>query len=197
MRILLTLLWLPSLCFANIGPQGFHEFAYNRVFIETGTYGGDGIRKALRAGFKEAYSVEIDPHLYNENMRQFSKKKNIHLFLGDSAKTLSTILKQIKEPATFWLDAHVFPPIQGIQNCPLIDELEQIRQHSIKTHTILIDDLHCCGTDAFDGLVEEDLIAKLLEINPEYQFKHVPGGDQGEYPENVLVAFPPKKGKAK
>lgn len=108
---------------------------------------------------------------------------------GDSSKDLWALIKDIDAPMTFWLDAHIFPPRpDGGKNCPLIEELEQIKRHPIKTHTILIDDMHCCGSQAFDYLTQDDFIAKLLEINPNYHISFVPRGDAGEYPVNVLVA---------
>lgn len=100
------------------------------------------------------------------------------------------MIKDINQPITFWLDAHIFPPrTDGGKNCPLIEELDQIKRHPIKTHTILIDDMHCAGTAAFDFLTKEDLIQKIHEINPEYKIRYIPGGNDGEYPENVMVAI--------
>lgn len=175
--------------FANIGPQGFYPFNYNRCFVETGTFGGDGVKKALAAGFAEIFSIEIDRGIYQRAVKQFSKQKRIHLFWGDSGKDLWRMIEPIREPITFWLDGHIYPPrTDGGPNCPLMQELDQIRRHPVKTHTILIDDMHCCGTVLFDFLTKEDLIRKILEINPAYTIRYIPGGDEGEYPENVMVA---------
>ena len=174
---------------ANIGPQGFDEFK-NYYFIETGTFSGDGLAKAIACGaFVEFRSIEYQESLYRDSMRRFFGKKNVFLRKGDSAKDLWDMIKDIDKPATFWLDAHIFPPrTDGGKNCPLIEELEQIGRHPIKTHTILIDDMHCAGTESFDYITKEDLIAKLHEINPAYRIYYIPGGDAGEYPQNVMVA---------
>jgi len=174
--------------YANIGPQGFGAFK-NNYFVETGTFGGSGIKLALKAGFSYVRSIEAVKSLYDAAVARFRNDSRVKIWFGDSATDLWDMIKDINEPITFWLDAHIFPPrADGGKNCPLMEELEQIKQHSIKTHTILIDDMHCAGTAAFDGLTIEDLIAKLLEINPEYQITYVPGGDDGEYPHNVMVA---------
>lgn len=171
---------------ANIGPQGFGQFL-NKYFVETGTFSGDGISKALGAGFKHIRSVEFDLNFVNSARQRFANNPNVKIIHGSSAEALWKTIMDIEEPITFWLDAHIFPPLPG-KNCPLIEELEQIKKHPIKTHTILIDDMHCAGTAAFDFLVQADLIAKILEINPNYKITYVPGGDEGEYPQNVMVA---------
>jgi hypothetical protein len=176
---------------ANIGPQGFDEFR-QAYFIETGTFGGDGIQKALNAGFRRVRSMEFDTSLANDARRRFVKNRNVTIYQGDSSLDLWKIIKDINEPVTFWLDAHIFPPREdGGKNCPLIEELEQIKQHPIKTHTILIDDMHCCNTAAFDFMNQDDFIQKILEINPDYEIRYVDGGDEGEYKNNVMVATCP------
>lgn len=178
---------------ANIGPQGFGEFL-NPIFIETGSYGGEGIAKALKAGFQRVRSIEYDNRLFNGCKHRFQNYSNVELFQGDSSKDLWKMIEDIDEPITFWLDAHVCPAREdGGKNCPLIEELEQIKWHPIKNHTILIDDMHCCGTILFDYLTHEDLIDKILEINPLYEITYVPGGDDGEYPINVMVARVPNQ----
>lgn len=176
---------------ANIGPQGFKDYL-NYYFVETGSFTGRAIAQALREGFKEIRSIESDQRLYNDVKRNFAGRSNVIIVRGDSATDLWDLIKDIDQEATFWLDAHIYPPKKGVRNCPLIQELEQIRWHPIKTHTILIDDMHCTATDAFDGLTKEDLIKKIKEINPEYVITYMPGGDDGEYPQNVMVAYIPK-----
>lgn len=173
---------------ANIGPQGFGGYL-NRYFIETGTFGGNAVQKALDVGFQEVRSIEFDARNYQYCLSRFKGNKRVKLVQGDSSKDLWALIKDIDAPMTFWLDAHIFPPRpDGGKNCPLIEELEQIKRHPIKTHTILIDDMNCCGSGAFDYLTQDDIIAKLLEVNPHYHISFVPGGDAGECPVNVLVA---------
>ena len=189
MKTYLALLLFPLILFGNIGPQGFHAYK-KRVFVETGTFGGDGIQKALDAGFTEIHSLDIDVGQIRNVRKRFKDNPNVHLYLKDSSYQLWEVIEKINEPVTFWLDAHNgFPdPNSKQKNTPLIEELEQIKWHPIKNHTIMIDDLHCCGTLLFDFLTREDIVKKVLEINPNYKISFVPGGNDGEYPINVLVA---------
>lgn len=172
---------------ANIGPQGFGDFVQD-YFVETGTFSGDGIQKALDAGFKQVRSLEYTKALCEKARKRFQGNRCVKIFQGDSSKILWKVIKPIDQKITFWLDAHTYPPVPGKKNCPLMHELEQIKMHPIKTHTLLIDDMHCCGTAAFDGLTKEAIIEKIYEINPLYRIYFVPGGDDGEYPQNVMVA---------
>ena len=182
---------LPLLGFANIGPRGFSAYR-NEYFVETGTCGGGSLLKAVRGGFRQLYSIDIEEGHVEYARNLLRRYRNVTIVQGDSATQLWELIKGLDEPITFWLDAHVFPPhLDGGKNCPLLEELEQIRWHPIKTHTILIDDLACCGKPEFDFLSAADLIRKILEINPEYQITTIDGGDDGEAKNNVLVATPP------
>jgi hypothetical protein len=174
---------------ANMGPQGFCDFE-NHYFVETGTFSGDGIRKALKCNFKEIISLELDFNLFKAVKPHFDHLPNIKIHLADSSKDLWNIIKPLDKKITFWLDAHSCPPREdGGKNCPLIEELEQIGRHHIKNHTILIDDMHCAETILFDYLSKEDLKKAIWKINPNYKIFYVPGGDEGEYPQNVMVAI--------
>lgn len=175
--------------FCNIGPQGFKDFL-NYYFVETGSYLGSGIQKALNDGFNEVHSIESVSRLFEIVEKKFMNNSNVHLYLGDSSKDLWNIIQDLNKPITFWLDAHICPARQdGGKNCPLIEELEQIGRHHIKNHTILIDDMHCADTILFDFLSKDDLKKAIWKINPNYKIFYVPGGDEGEYPQNVMVAI--------
>ncbi|MCH9613145.1 MAG: hypothetical protein S4CHLAM102_16510 [Chlamydiia bacterium] len=178
--------------FANIGPDGFGPFKQN-YFVETGSMGGDAVIKALNSGFKYASTIEAYKPNYTATHQRFIDDTRVKVYFGDSSKDLWKMIKDIREPITFWLDAHVFPPVPGELNCPVIEELEQIKRHPIKDHIILIDDLHCCGSQAFDFLTREDFVEKLYEINPDYVIFRIPGGDKGEVDNNIMVACPPHK----
>lgn len=189
----LALFALPSICAANMGPQGFHDYK-KRIFVETGCFGGDGIQKAINAGFEVIYSMDISPICVKDSKARFINHPNVHIDVRDSGSQLWEVIEPINEPVTFWLDAHngfADPDAIDVKNTPLIEELDQIKQHPIKTHTILIDDMHCCETILFDYLTIADIVNKVLEINPNYTIMFVPGGDDGEYPVNVLVAYIP------
>ena len=37
----------------------------NRIFVETGSFNGDGIQAAIEAGFETIHSIELSEHYYN------------------------------------------------------------------------------------------------------------------------------------
>ncbi len=162
----------------------------NRYFIETGTYLGDGVANALSAGFPYVYSIELGEELHRNCCARFSETPNVKLFLGDSSVALPAVLAEIDAPATFWLDGHFSNGItvKGSTNTPLLGELEQIAQHPIKTHTLLIDDIREVGTPNFDNITLEMILEKIKAINPDYQISY----EDGHCPNDVLVAIVPK-----
>jgi hypothetical protein len=151
----------------------------NRIFVETGSQEGFAIQQALDEGFKVAHSIEIEPSYYAKVWHRFKDNPNVHLFLGDSGVMLEVIMRLIDEPVTFWLDAHV-----GAESTPIMKELEIIKNHHIKTHSILIDDLRDWKTHV-NGVNVEMFKEKLLEINPDYTLVL----DAGRFPKDVLVAY--------
>lgn len=165
--------------------QVFQKYP-NKYFIESGSYIGDGIQMALQVGFQNIFSVELSLQLYQGCCSRFANNKNVKIYCGDSTQVFPEILKQIDAPATFWLDGHYSwgNTARGNTNSPILIELEIIKQHPIKTHTILIDDLRQCGTIEFDFVELDDIIQKVLEINPNYTITF----ENGHVPNDVLVA---------
>ena len=99
--------------------------------------------------------------MYKECVVKFSKEiqeNKVHLFLGDSNKRIKEMLDLIKEPSLIFLDGHFN------NGEPLWGELEAIKNHFIKEHTIIVDDVPNYFGDG--SIVKE----KLLEINPNYTF---------------------------
>jgi FkbM family methyltransferase len=169
----------------------FHRFP-NRVFVESGTSEGWGVQAALNAGFQQIISFELHGELAGNCERKFAHDSRVRIVNGDSGTSLGEHIKDIREPITFWLDGHYTGPgsALGTRTAPLLEELEWIRQHPIKTHTILINDrrlLKCTGSATYDGsfgLTEAQIRAKLLEINPEYVIEYV----NGFVPQDIIVA---------
>ena len=158
--------------------EGFFDRYPNPIFIETGSCIGDGIQLALYAGFKTIYSIELSPSLYQHCVDRFRSCDNVHLIFGDSEIVLAELLSRINEPVTFWLDAHASGgETVGGEEPALWKELEAIGKHSIKTHTILIDDLRVWRCT-------EKLIAIIKAINPAYTFTL----EDGFVPKDILVA---------
>lgn len=146
----------------------------NLVFVETGSFIGDGIQAALDAGFKDVHSIELSPKYYDYCRVRFAMNLGlkVKLYLGDSTKALAWVIASIVTPITFWLDGHHCgdDTAFGDKSSPLMEELESIANHSIKTHTILIDDLRIWNSrDPIYGFGFDEIKAKIKAINPDYR----------------------------
>ena len=161
----------------------------NPVFVETGTYLGAGVKAALSAGFKEVRSIEVLEKRYEEAKVKFKNRKTVHLYLGDSVKILDQVISSVESRMTFWLDAHYSGEGSGTGDgetyCALLGELDAIKNHPIKDHTILIDDRRCMTEKKhFDSISEDDVRKKLLEINPNYRISY----EDGFVADDIIVA---------
>lgn len=125
------------------------------ILVETGTYKGDMVYTQMNH-FREIYSIELADYYYTRAVKRFKKYSQIHLFHGDSAKKLNTVLKDIKEPVIFWLDGHYSGGMtaKGEEECPIWGELNAIFPTSYP-HVLLIDDARCfVGEDGYPTLDE-------------------------------------------
>jgi hypothetical protein len=163
------------------------------IFIETGTYRGGGCINAIESGFNEIHSIEIHAPMLEvakRNLQPYVDKVNINLYLGDSSDTLSIVLANINEPATIWLDGHDASTDgggRGKKGCPLYEELDAIKNHHIKEHIIMIDDLRIINTDNQWGETDISLKGiknKLKEINSNYEFFY----ENGHIENDCLIA---------
>jgi hypothetical protein len=114
------------------------------TFVETGTYLGDMV-EAQKNKFKKVISVELSIDLFEKALLRFKNEYNIIILQGDSGKVLPEILRDIYEPAIFWLDAHYSTGItaKGNKECPIFEELDAIFSTNKFNHIILIDDARC------------------------------------------------------
>ena len=111
-------------------------------FVETGTAGSCGLSHAMKVGFDNYYSVDINETHFNNAMYIFEECDNVTLSVGDSWEALKVWLKEIDDKCIFWLDAHPDNPSEKtIPNQIITAELEEIKKHSFKEHTILVDDM--------------------------------------------------------
>lgn len=159
-------------------------------FVETGTYKAHTTIKAAKK-FKQVYTVELSEELYEQAKKTCKNQPNIILYQGDSAQVLPQILKKIKGKTVIFLDAHfsLFDTAQGSQNTPILTELSVIKKAGIKDAILIIDDARMFYTpqinvkntfvDGYPNL--NDIVEKILEINPEYQCVSV---------YDTLIAFP-------
>lgn len=163
----------------NLTGEVLSKYA-NKVFVETGTYKGAAVLVALDCGFEVIHSIEIDYNLFEQCRDKFSGYNNVFIHFGDSKKLLYDVIKNISCNITFWLDGH------NVGSVPILDELEQISKHSIKTHTILIDDRRVMGTDIWSGISEQDVINSVMKVNGNYKMVYE---DSTNAKNDILVAI--------
>lgn len=106
-----------------------------KVFIETGTAGGQSVREAAEI-FEVCHTIEIV-----KNRPEGEFPENVTLWEGDSVVLLRSFIKDYKgQRICFWLDAHWsenYEAPEGVKECPLLDEITAIKGHDC---LILIDD---------------------------------------------------------
>lgn len=128
--------------------------------IETGTYKGESTRK-LSKFFKTVYTIEIQQTLYNEAKNNNKDISNIKYYLGDSTDILSNIVKEIKTPALYFIDAHISGTDSGWNKkelVPLITELKSILSNNKNNGIFIIDDLRLFNKyDDWKGITENTI----------------------------------------
>jgi hypothetical protein len=166
----------------------FTKYNNNKIFVETGSYAGDGIQAALDSGYNRVYSIELSIPHYNDCKKKFENHCNVYLINGDSCDILESVIKDIDENITFWLDGHYScgNTAKGKYLSPLMQELDAIKSHTVKTHTIIIDDMRCWNKDNPDiKFGREQIEQKLLDINQNYKFEYFFGVESND----ILVAY--------
>lgn len=132
------------------------------TLVETGTYLGNMIF-SQRKKFDKIFSIELSPFFFKKAEKRFRPHKHIKILFGNSADVLPEIVKELEEPALFWLDGHFSGGDTAESNCPVLKELEAITG-SKTAHMILIDDARCFdGTNGYPTLEEiRQLLAKKV-----------------------------------
>jgi len=137
----------------------------------------------------------------NEKDETFNGRKEFFdgkliLIQGDSSEKLKDVLNEVNEPICFWLDAHAGSKksyARGGVDCPLIQELEVIKNHGIKDHFIAVDDSHLFGAkQKKDGEVicdysdiTKEMVEKILkDINKDYKIEYI-----SPYGQLMLISY--------
>lgn len=160
-----------------------------KILIETGTYNG-AFSNEMKGYYEKIHTIEVVDDFYNKAVKKFKNDNNIDCHFGDSPVVLEKILDNIKDPVTFWLDAHIQGGNQpkGTEK-PLLRELDVISNHEIKDHMIMIDDVRLFG---YYGTNKFEIECKLMEINPDYVIEYRMG-----FQKNDVVVARPDIGKMK
>jgi len=169
----------------------------NKIFIETGSFNGDGIETALKTNlYSKIYSIELSKFYHDKCTNRFIRNNKVNIVFGDSGLMLKELLKDINEPCTFWLDGHYSA---GNTACaedycsPIMLELESIKNHThkgVKNHVILIDDMNGFTEKMIDEnikingkcgyVLKNELENKIREINKDYRIV---------YDNNVCICY--------
>jgi hypothetical protein len=155
------------------------------VFLETGTFHGGGITKALNQGFKKIISIEIFEPLYIENLERFKKEiseDRVKLVLGDSGHVIGKAVEEIEDPITFWFDAHdqrMSDAGVGDVKCPIIKELTNIMQFRSlsrrRLDTLMIDDMRLITNKNVWQVNTGEMYQEIWNYNPDFSLTRVEG----------------------
>lgn len=156
------------------------------VFIETGTFHGRGVAKALKAGYSKVISIEIFEPLYIENLNRFSKEieqGRVQLVLGDSGYVIGKAVESIDEPILFWFDAHDQTMSEagvGDVKCPIIKELNNIMDfrnlHKRSLDTLIIDDMRLITNKNVGWNVDlNEMYKTIWKYNPNFRLTREDG----------------------
>lgn len=144
----------------------YQETYQYQVFVETGTYLGDMV-EAQKDRFRRVISIELGKDLHQKALQRFENDPQVTLLQGDSGMLLKEVIKNMDEPALFWLDGHFSSGItaKSDKNTPIVEELKAILGSSIN-HGILIDDARLfTGKDDYPSIDEICFIVKEYSPN--------------------------------
>jgi len=166
----------------------------NTVFFETRTGSGDGIQKALGAGFKQIISVELNQKNFEQARERFKSNTSVKILFGKSHEAMEDLLQSIDSPITFWLDAHFNSPQgktcadNGFSLSPLLKELDAIRRsRKNKKDIIIVDDVRLFGQYGFS---KGEVIQKLYDMNKNFIIRCEDGEGQNiDLKNDNLVAY--------
>lgn len=158
----------------------YKEFRkYSNVFIETGCANGDGVQRALDAGFEKVTSIEAATEWFVKSSRRFNEVYNVDIVLGKSTDMLPKVINNFfqTEPIVFYLDAHSsgdtsFGHKECIAGEPEFQQDSIIKQElniilsNYNKHIICMDDVNGLA----DGHARE-YMELCLKYNPDYKFK--------------------------
>lgn len=135
-----------------------------KILVETGTFRGTMV-SAVKNKFSIIHSIELDVNLFEEAQEKFKIFEHIKIHQGDSAAVLPEILKNIKEPVVFWLDAHYSGGItaRGSSSTPIEEELLTILSRPYKDAVIIDDARDFNGTNDYPTIPYIEKLVKQFK----------------------------------
>lgn len=131
--------------------RAIRELANIDLLVETGTGAGISVSWALKCGFREIHSIEIEERLYHHNLTQFANHASVNLHFGESAALLESVVSRVQGKKLVYLDAHfvggadfgMTPYGQATaapESFPLLDELMALQGHFGNGDILVVDD---------------------------------------------------------
>lgn len=128
-----------------------NKFSLN-LMVETGTFMGDTTAIINNVG-KKVITVELSDDLHRRATERFAGNDRICCMHGDSTTVLPQILRDLNEPALFWLDGHYSggTTAEGEKYSPIAEELSALaetrrkKKDIIDGSVIFIDDMRIFG----------------------------------------------------
>lgn len=118
-----------------------------KTLVETGTFLGD-TTWSLKSHFKHLHSIEVEPGLAGFARKRFLHHPHVAIHEGDSAALLAGVCETIQTNCLFYLDGHYSGGFTGMgtKECPIIEELGAIFNHTSHPFKIIIDDARLFGS---------------------------------------------------
>jgi len=112
-----------------------------RVFVETGTFRGRTANWASTL-FPKVITIEASEEIWKQARTKYSSVTNIEFRHGRSEEVLNKVVRAIRQPAVFWLDAHWSGgnTFGSTSICPIRREIKEILVASCQ-HVVLVDDV--------------------------------------------------------
>lgn len=173
--------------------------SYSPNYLESGSAAGESINRALKAGFKDVRSCELDLRWYRTCFDRYADDDRVKLYYGESIDKWSSMLSAFNEPCVLFLDAHPAGPGTAGHNefeegdgrygqdAIITRELEIILAHR-PDHLVIIDDINGINPEA------EKYIQMCLAVNPNYTFEfwdeNLSNNPNYYYKSKILVCRP-------
>lgn len=194
-KILCSLLAMSSLSQADVAGGVLEKYKQNNIFVCVGIYSCVNLARAFNANYRTVHGIDADevlvkhartifPHDMNDNRFGIT---DYHIHYGD-LETFEQLITKTNAPMTIFLGNHC-PEHDKIVYNNILEQLDVIKRHPVKNHVIYIDYIHHEGTSAFGDIKLEQILSKLYEINPHYQFAFEQGGTVESEKNAVLVAY--------